>query len=164
MLWSWATISITTPRIAERPSVPPSGTLWDLLVLICVFRHRCLMNFSSFDTEFTRFYSQCDLHANPTELGENLGRFMESKIWSAYFLMISCHVCVFRKSWRSISWFLDSLKKWHSKNGSLPNRVFVYRDGCSEGQIANVLRTEIDLVFLNFVWLLYSLLKFIFKL
>ncbi len=34
---------------------------------------------SSLDTEFTKWYSQCELHANPTELGENLGKFVTGK-------------------------------------------------------------------------------------
>jgi aubergine-like protein len=32
---------------------------------------------SSLDKDFTSWYSQCELHGNPTELGENLGKFVE---------------------------------------------------------------------------------------
>jgi hypothetical protein len=37
---------------------------------------------SSMDTDFTKWFSQCDLHTNPSELGENLGHFVHGKIIS----------------------------------------------------------------------------------
>lgn len=34
---------------------------------------------SSLDTHFTKWSSQCRLHDNPTELGENLGHFVQGQ-------------------------------------------------------------------------------------
>jgi aubergine-like protein len=88
---------------------------------------------SSTDTDFTKWFSQCDLHANPSELGENLGHFVHGKNISSYGLIYLCYV-------------LAALLKWHETNQKLPNRVLIYRDGCGDGQIKNVVNTEVDLV------------------
>ncbi len=36
--------------------------------------------------------------------------------------------------------------KWHEVNGALPMRVLIYRDGCGDGQVPFVRKTEVNLV------------------
>ena len=38
---------------------------------------------------------------------------------------------------------LDALKKYHSINRCLPERIIVYRDGVGDGQIATVVEHEV---------------------
>ncbi len=38
---------------------------------------------SSTDADFTKWFSQCELHSNPTELGENLGVFTEREFFES---------------------------------------------------------------------------------
>uniref|UniRef100_A0A914VYH8 Uncharacterized protein n=1 Tax=Plectus sambesii TaxID=2011161 RepID=A0A914VYH8_9BILA len=73
---------------------------------------------SSLDTDYTQWYSQCELHGNPTELGENLGKFIE-----------------------------EALKQRYDRcNNTLPGRIIIYRDGCGDGQIPFVKQHEVRLV------------------
>ncbi|GMT00729.1 hypothetical protein PENTCL1PPCAC_22903, partial [Pristionchus entomophagus] len=70
---------------------------------------------SSFDKDFTKWYSQTLPHSNPVELGDNLRKFTRK-----------------------------ALQKYHEdNNGELPGRIFVYRDGCGDGQIPYVRDTEV---------------------
>jgi len=45
----------------------------------------------------------------------------------------------------SYGWFIvDALKKYHAVNGSLPNRIIVYRDGVGDGQLPVVVEHEVN--------------------
>ncbi|KJH43427.1 piwi domain protein [Dictyocaulus viviparus] len=70
---------------------------------------------STTDTDYTQFYSQTRPHDNPTELGTNLGVFIK-KALQKYFV---------------------------NNNGSLPEKIFLYRDGVGDGQIPFVKEQEV---------------------
>ncbi|CAJ0920465.1 unnamed protein product, partial [Mesorhabditis belari] len=73
---------------------------------------------SSFDQDFTSWYSQCRHHDNPTELGTNLVHFVRK-----------------------------ALRIYYERNAEqLPEKLFLYRDGVGDGQIPYVVRQELPLV------------------
>lgn len=39
---------------------------------------------------------------------------------------------------------LGAMEKYAEKNGSLPNRIIIYRDGVGDGQLSYVHKTEVD--------------------
>ncbi|KAK6732202.1 hypothetical protein RB195_016529 [Necator americanus] len=73
---------------------------------------------STTDQDYTKFYSQTRPHENPAELGTNLGFFI-----------------------------LKALNKYYQCNGkTLPEKIFLYRDGVGDGQIPYVKDQEVRLV------------------
>ncbi|XGW10333.1 hypothetical protein V3C99_012093 [Haemonchus contortus] len=73
---------------------------------------------STTDQDYTQFYSQTRPHENPTELGNNLGHFIKKALRKYYI----------------------------ANNHSLPEKVFLYRDGVGDGQIHYVKDQEVTLV------------------
>ncbi|VDO19688.1 unnamed protein product [Heligmosomoides polygyrus] len=73
---------------------------------------------ATMDPEYTVFYSQTRPHENPTELGTNLGFFIRRAL-HRYFI---------------------------KNNNTLPDRIFLYRDGVGDGQIPYVRDQEVTLV------------------
>jgi hypothetical protein len=62
----------------------------------------------------TRFFSRCELQEKGQEFSDNLQKFMT-----------------------------DALKMYNEKNKVLPERIFIYRDGVSDGQFAVVSKFEV---------------------
>jgi len=62
----------------------------------------------------TKYYSRCAMQQRGEEFSDNLHVFMR-----------------------------DALVKYRERNGCLPDRIFIYRDGCSDGQFAGVTEFEI---------------------
>ncbi|EYC08353.1 hypothetical protein Y032_0066g3715 [Ancylostoma ceylanicum] len=73
---------------------------------------------STMDQDYTKFYSQTRPHENPTELGTNLGFFIRKALYKYYT----------------------------SNNRTLPEKIFLYRDGVGDGQIPYVKDQEVILV------------------
>ncbi|CAJ0608303.1 unnamed protein product [Cylicocyclus nassatus] len=73
---------------------------------------------STMDENYTEFFSQTRAHVNPTELGTNLRSFVK-----------------------------EALKKYFQRNHkTLPEKIFLYRDGVGDGQIPYVVDQEVSLV------------------
>ncbi|KAK6059056.1 piwi domain protein [Cooperia oncophora] len=73
---------------------------------------------STTDQDYTQFYSQTRPHENPTELGNNLGHFIKKALHKYYV----------------------------ANNRTLPDKIFLYRDGVGDGQIHYVKDQEVTLV------------------
>ncbi|VDM65320.1 unnamed protein product [Strongylus vulgaris] len=73
---------------------------------------------STIDQEYTEFFSQTRPHENPTQLGTNLSFFISKALWKYY----------------------------KRNNNTLPEKIFLYRDGVGDGQIPYVVDQEVDLV------------------
>ncbi|KHJ80527.1 piwi domain protein [Oesophagostomum dentatum] len=73
---------------------------------------------STMDQEYTKFYSQTQPHDSPTQLGTNLNIFI-----------------------------LRAIQKYFKANdNTLPDKIFLYRDGVGDGQIRIVKEEEVRLV------------------
>ncbi|KAK3770140.1 hypothetical protein RRG08_007051 [Elysia crispata] len=70
---------------------------------------------ASLNKECTRYYSKTEYHPSKDELMRNLGVL-----------------------------FTGALRKYHEVNGSLPQKLFIYRDGVGDGQLAAVQESEIE--------------------
>ncbi|PAV58564.1 hypothetical protein WR25_15017 [Diploscapter pachys] len=72
---------------------------------------------STYDKDFTEFFSQTRPHENPTQLGNNLMIFIRK-----------------------------ALHRYQEANGQLPKRIILYRDGAGDGQIPYIRDQEVRLV------------------
>jgi len=68
----------------------------------------------SLNDQFTKWYSQCEFHGQPSELVANLSGF-----------------CT------------NGLKKYQEVNGRLPDRIILFRDGVGDGHIPVVFKDEL---------------------
>lgn len=84
---------------------------------VCVF---------SMDENLTKWYSQSALHEDSKEMVNNIRTFFISTIQYKKFTWKLCVVCKF-------FWRKDGFKKFHERNGTLPERVMYFRDGVAEG-------------------------------
>merc|ERR1712059_131182 len=69
---------------------------------------------ASLNDSFTRYFSTVDFHRDRTEMSNQIGVM-----------------------------FLRALNKYREVKGSLPSRIFFYRDGVGEGQVQHVLEHEV---------------------
>lgn len=67
------------------------------------------------DQYLTRYYSRIVMQNQDSQYANNLQMLME-----------------------------DTLKNYSRKNSYLPDRIFIYRDGCSDAQLRNILEFEIN--------------------
>lgn len=87
----------------------------------------------STDSLATKYFAQCALHGDHREQVENLIGFFKSK-YQAYYWVILHNLRILN--------FLDGLKKYHERNGALPERIIFYRDGVAEGQLPAIYQHE----------------------
>lgn len=94
---------------------------------------------STIDSDYTQYYSQTRLHENATELGNNLTHFLRSEFDS--FVVIDIVVSI-----RKLCYFSEALRQYYERNNqTLPERIFLYRDGAGDGQIPFIRNHEVCL-------------------
>lgn len=77
----------------------------------------------SMDENLTKWHSQCAMHEDPKEMIDNLILFFKSV--SDFCMLFLLKNLIFKS--------LDGFKKFHERNGTLPERVVFFRDGVAEG-------------------------------
>lgn len=71
---------------------------------------------ASLDNDYSRYYSNSSIHASRQEMSNNIPTML-----------------------------LGALRRWQQSNGGqLPARIFLYRDGVGEGQLKQIVDTEIQ--------------------
>jgi aubergine-like protein len=86
-----------------------------------------------------------DTFRDTAKRGLNYGAFLASMNdhYSRWFSKADAHDQADQISAQLANAYTDSLKKYKEINGYYPDRVFIYRDGASEGQLGTIYDTEL---------------------
>uniref|UniRef100_A0A6G1S4P7 Piwi-like protein 1 n=1 Tax=Aceria tosichella TaxID=561515 RepID=A0A6G1S4P7_9ACAR len=86
-----------------------------------------------------------DTFRDTAKRGLNYGAFLASMNdqYSRWYSKADAHDQADQISIQLADAYTDSLKKYKELNGNYPDRVFIYRDGAGEGQLATIYDTEL---------------------
>lgn len=89
-----------------------------------------------------------DTYHDTAKRGRSFGAFLASMNdkYSRWYSKAAAHDRLDEMSSQVAAHFLQALSKYHELNKQYPERVFIYRDGVSEGQLEHVFKVELSTI------------------